>query len=179
MTQLTTTKNQVSIYVGTYSKYNNGSIAGAWIDLTDLTEEEFLSTINELHKDEEDPEFMFQDFEANGILKEFISESGIDSEFWEMKETLKELSEEQIEAFEIFINNGHPADIYKFQDAYRGYCNEYNIEQAFGEAMVEELGYLDQVPEQMKYYFDYHKFGRDLLMTDFWEQDGYIFFNNY
>jgi antirestriction protein len=179
MTQLTTTKNQVSIYVGTYSKYNNGSLAGAWIDLTDLTYEEFCNKITNLHTDESDPEFMFQDFEANGILKEFISESGIDSEFWEMKETLKELSEEQIEAFEIFINNGHPADIYKFQDAYRGFTNSWNIERDLGQEVAEEMGYIDQMPEAIRYYFDAEAFGRDLLNSDFWEQDGHIFYNNY
>ncbi len=53
------------IYVGTYHKYNNGSIAGAWIDLENLSEEEFYSKCKELHKDETDPEFMYQDFECD------------------------------------------------------------------------------------------------------------------
>ena len=167
MTNLTTTQNTVSIYVGTYAKYNEGSLFGAWIDVTDLTEEEFNQKCIELHQDEEDPEFMFQDFEANGVLKEFISEGGIDSDFWEMKENLNELSDNEIEAFDIFICNGHPADIYKFQDAYRGHCNEYNIEQAFGEQIAEEMGYIQEIPEHLRYYFDFEAFGRDLLMTDF------------
>ena len=85
------------IYVGTYHKYNCGSIAGAWIDLDNLDEDEFLEKCRELHKDEKDPEFMFQDFECDEIFKGMISESGINSEFWELKEKLN-TTEYDIEA---------------------------------------------------------------------------------
>ena len=67
----------IKIYVGTYHKYNNGSIDGAWINVTDLDKEEFLEKCQELHQDEEDPEFMYQDWECSDILAEFISEHGI------------------------------------------------------------------------------------------------------
>ena len=66
------------IYVGTYYKYNCGSIAGAWIDLENLTKDEFYQKCKELHKGEQDPEFMFQDFECDEIFKGMISECGID-----------------------------------------------------------------------------------------------------
>lgn len=47
------------IYVGTYSKYNNGSIDGKWITISDYnTYEEFVDACRELHSDESDPEFM-------------------------------------------------------------------------------------------------------------------------
>ena len=36
------------IYVGTYHKYNCGSIEGAWIDVTDLDKEEFYLKCKEL-----------------------------------------------------------------------------------------------------------------------------------
>ena len=71
-----------SVYVGTYQKYNNGSIGGAWVDLTKFSnEEEFLDHCKVLHKDEEDPELMFQDFEE--FPKAYYSESGLDSDLWE------------------------------------------------------------------------------------------------
>ena len=180
MTNLTTTQNTVSIYVGTYSKYNQGSLFGAWIDLTDLTEEEFNQKCIELHKDEQDPEFMFQDFDIEfDSLRNLVSESGIDSDFWELKDNFNEVKDYCLEAFDIFISNGHPADANKFKDAYRGHCNEYNIEQAFGEQIADEMGYIQEIPEHLRYYFDFEAFGRDLLMTDFWEQDGHIFYNHY
>ena len=53
-----------SVYVGTYAKYNNGSLFGAWLDLSDYSDkEEFYEACRELHKDEEDAEYMFQDWE--------------------------------------------------------------------------------------------------------------------
>ena len=52
------------VYVGTYNKYNRGSIAGAWIDLEKCaTYADFLAECRKVHKDEGDPEFMIQDTE--------------------------------------------------------------------------------------------------------------------
>lgn len=54
-----------AVYVGTYHKYNNGSIFGKWFDLTDFDDEESFQVVcRELHKDESDPEFMLQDWEG-------------------------------------------------------------------------------------------------------------------
>lgn len=51
-------------YVGTYKKYNEGNLAGKWLNLSDYrTYQEFLSACNELHKNECDPELMIQDWE--------------------------------------------------------------------------------------------------------------------
>ena len=36
----TTTNLQPSVYVGTYGKYNNGSLFGKWVNLTDFTSKE-------------------------------------------------------------------------------------------------------------------------------------------
>jgi antirestriction protein len=77
----TTTTTEPRIYVGTYGKYNSGSIAGAWIDLEGHNKESFYAACRDLHKDETDPEFMFQDFE--GFPREFYGESGCDAELWE------------------------------------------------------------------------------------------------
>ena len=50
------------VYIGTYAKYNNGSIAGKWIDLSKCDNyEAFVNACREAHKDEKDPEFMIQD----------------------------------------------------------------------------------------------------------------------
>ena len=53
-------------YVGTYGKYNEGSLEGKWLDLEDYTSyEEFCDACKELHKDEKDPEFMIQDWDLD------------------------------------------------------------------------------------------------------------------
>lgn len=52
------------VYVGTYKKYNEGSIAGGWLDLADYpTYKDFLTACKKLHKNEHDPEYMIQDTE--------------------------------------------------------------------------------------------------------------------
>lgn len=66
--EATTTKTEQkavpAVYCGTYHKYNCGSIAGAWVRITDYANgAEVLKACAKLHKDEADPEFMFQDFE--------------------------------------------------------------------------------------------------------------------
>lgn len=53
------------VYVGTYAKYNNGSLAGAWIALAGCKDyDDFLAQCRKVHKDEQEPEFMIQDAEC-------------------------------------------------------------------------------------------------------------------
>ncbi|EBS5549208.1 antirestriction protein ArdA, partial [Escherichia coli] len=54
-----------AVYVGTWHKYNCGSIAGRWFDLTTFDDErDFFAACRALHQDETDPELMFQDYEG-------------------------------------------------------------------------------------------------------------------
>ena len=56
--------SEARIYVSTYVKYNENSIFGKWLDLSDYSDsEEFYDACRELHSDEEDLELMFQDWE--------------------------------------------------------------------------------------------------------------------
>ncbi|VDB02155.1 hypothetical protein BANRA_05489 [Klebsiella pneumoniae] len=97
MTDITTP----SVYVGTYHKYNCGSIAGAWLDLTDFdSSEEFYERCRELHANEADPEFMFQDWE--GIPSGMASECHIN---WDFINGFKQAREEGNEAaFVAFVD---------------------------------------------------------------------------
>ena len=173
----TTTKNlEVRIYCGTYAKYNDGSIAGQWIDATDLDKEEFYNLCRELHSDEEDPEFMFQDTDTdNEVLRNMIGECGIDADFWDLKDQMKELSEEQLEAYTIYVNNTKDTDINNFQDSYFCYLDEYNINEAFGEYWMDMTGEMSEIPKYLQYYFDFEAYGRDLLIDLYWEENGHIF----
>ena len=72
------------IYVGTYAKYNGGSLGGAWLSLEGHDKDSFLAACAELHSDESDPEFMFQDFE--GFPREFYGESSLADGLWDWLE---------------------------------------------------------------------------------------------
>ena len=73
-------KNKMRVYVGTYGKYNHGSIQGAWLNIEDYNSiDEFYDACHQIHAKEikvfGDVELMFQDFE--GIPRALISESYI------------------------------------------------------------------------------------------------------
>ena len=57
------TSGNPAVYVGTYHKYNCGSLYGMWVDLTSFLDyDDFMEFCHLLHIDEEDPEFMYQDY---------------------------------------------------------------------------------------------------------------------
>ena len=64
------------LWVGTWAKYNEGNLHGKWFDLEDYSDaDEFYEAAKEFHKDERDPEFLFNDFE--GFPESFYEESSI------------------------------------------------------------------------------------------------------
>lgn len=82
------------VYVGTYKKYNNGNLAGAWLDLADYeTYADFLKACKATHKDERDPEYMIQDAEGfpDGLdCMEWLSEQDFNDVKLAMKEEQQE-----------------------------------------------------------------------------------------
>ena len=74
-----------SVYVGTYAKYNAGSLKGEWLDLDNYgSYAEFIDACKSLHADEEDPELMFQDWETEWAGE--INETGVSSSLWDLPE---------------------------------------------------------------------------------------------
>lgn len=164
------------LYCGTYAKYNNGSIKGAWMDMTEYEDaEEFFKACRELHKDESDPEFMFQDFEC--FPEELYSESMSTKDVEPILEYAK-LDEEQREL------------VADFMEATGCKFGEYSIEQ-IEDALVftadpdswdsieEQYGYdyaegTMEIPEHVRPYFNYKSYGED-LMQDLSEANGKVF----
>ena len=79
----------MKLYVGTYKKYNEGSLAGAWLDLDKFKDAaEFEAACKRIHKDERDPELMFQDVETDpgcDWQEGLYSESSIPRDYWTLK----------------------------------------------------------------------------------------------
>ena len=149
------TLSEARVYVGTYARYNNGSLFGKWLDLSDYSDkDEFLEACRELHKDEQDPEYMFQDYE--NVPESLISESWLSGKFFELRDAIEKLSETQQEAFFVWCDH-HNSDISEEDYAYE------IVEQCY------------ELPEFAKTYFDYSAFARDLFMTDYWMEDGFVF----
>lgn len=157
------------IYVGTYAKYNNGSIKGEWLDLDDYADkDDFTQACLELHEDEDDPELMFQDWE--GVPDYFISESHINPEFWDYMSSDRD--EDAKVAYMALFDEWNEDD---FDERYSG---QYDSFTDLAEQLLDDTGELEAIPENLRYYFDYEKYGRDLqLGGDFCEHDGHYFRN--
>ena len=161
----------MKIYVGTYGKYNAGSIQGAWLDLSDYTDRDaFYEACAELHSDEEDPEFMFQDWED--IPSDMVSESGISPECWELLEAYEEFDEGAVNAYCYLFGEWNKDE---FQDNYHG---EYDSWEAMAEAWLEDTGELNEIPERLRNYFDYQAYARDIRLSgEMCEHNGHFFWN--
>ena len=176
---MTTTSAAITprIYVGTYAKYNDGSIFGKWFDLSDYScKEDFLADCAELHKDEADPEFMFQDWED--IPDTFISESSIGEDFWEWWDDIEDLCIEEQEAYKYYSDNlpkGEAADFKRFKDEYHG-C--FDSEREFADNLAEEQGFFEAMEKAgiSPSYFDTDAYANDLFQGEFWMSDkGHVF----
>jgi hypothetical protein len=155
-------------YVGTYAKYNEGSIAGAWIELEGFTDQEqFLAVCAELHKDEEDPEIMIQDYE--GFPKRFYSESGLDDDLFEYLA----LDQDERELMDAYLDAGFDGDLSDAQDRLSG---RFDNDKDFVQELLEDTEpYLRDLPHYM--IIDWEATARN-IMFDYTSSNGY-YFNNY
>jgi len=156
------------VYVGTYGKYNSGNLYGAWLDIEDYADrDEFYDACKELHAMESDPEFMFQDWED--IPNDLISESSIDEKVFE----LAALDESDREMWAAYIGNCGDADFETARDAFRG---KYDSPSDFGMEYAVDSGMIDD-NHPMFSYIDWEHYSRELLMSGFFENDGYYFYD--
>lgn len=168
--------SEAKIYVGTYKRYNNGSLAGAWLDLSDYSDkEEFLNACHELHNNESDPEFMFQDWE--NIPDCLISESYLSEKFFELRDALQELSEDEQNAFFVWceykFNDISEKDVdllvSDFKDEYIG---DYDSKKDFAFEIIEGN---ENLSDFAKMYFDYEAYARDIFITEYYFESGQVF----
>lgn len=162
------------LYVGTYKKYNEGNLGGAWLNLFDYADkDEFIEACKELHADESDPELMFQDAE----YVPNYSESSVDEALWE----LTDLADDEYEAFIDFANNLGSTELPNVDDFRDAYYGQWDSMRAFAENLAEELGYYKILEDAglSAHYFDDEAFARDLEVGgDYWiSKNGYVFRN--
>lgn len=138
------------------------------------TAEEFFAKCAELHNDEQDPEYMFQDFEC--FPERMYSESMGAEDIQAIIDYAK-LDNEQRELLEAYIEvTGYKTATYEQADEAL-YCvldlnSLASTEAQMGE-YVADNGLLD-IPEELANYIDYEAIGRDYLM-DLSEHNGYVF----
>lgn len=156
-----------TIYVACLAAYNHGFLHGAWIDATQDIDE-IYAEINKILKAsplKSAEEFAIHYFEGFGDIQlseyasieyvvqvvEFITDRG------ELGGAL--LGNYTIEEAETLLG-----------DHYHG---SYKSEVDFAYSIFEEC-YASDIPENLKFYFDYEAFARDLFINDYFsvEADG-------
>lgn len=160
-----------SVYVGTYSKYNDGSIFGMWVDLVACGDyDTFMEVCHKLHADEEDPELMYQDYE--NFPDAWYSECCFDKDKFDKIMEYAGLDEDDQEAYEKYINWFGDESVGCFKEHYMG---RWDSEEDFAMHIIDECYDLDNMMGRLASYFDYKSYAYDLFHEDYTYADGYVF----
>ena len=166
--------NEAAVYCGTYKKYSEGSLYGDWLKLSDYdSKEEFMAACLELHKDEKDPELMFQDW--GNIPEGLCGESWIDEKVWDFMHMMDEndIDGDALAAyFELGLADGKEDAEDIIEDFRERYEGQFDSLEDFGYHWYE-CGCIE-IPESVINYFDFERYGRDVAF-DYHETDGYYF----
>ena len=160
-----------AVFCCTYHKYNEGRpLAGMWLDLyTFSCYEDFVAACRWLHRDEQDPEFAYLDYE--NYPDEWYSESGLDEATFERILEYADLDDDEQEAFRAFLDVTSDSDA-DFSDFRERYCGRWDSEEEFAQHLADELCMFDNVPESITRFFDFKAFARELFMSDYDMGDG-------
>lgn len=167
-------------WVGCLSCYNSGRLFGKWIDGIECEDLESagiatLSTVGDYTAMRcvkcFGDEFSVMDHE--NYLGLISGECGI-SEAAEAARQLAEITDDnEREIVTAWLSNGMQFDLDAMREAYIG---EYSHDAAMAEDFAENCDLLGDMPENLRYYFDFEVYARD-LMNDVWEFSGYYFWN--
>ena len=165
-----------AVYVGTYHKYNCGSLRGVWLDLTTFADyDEFLAVCRHIHRDEISPEFMAQDF--TDFPSEFYTEGFMSEREFDVIQEFAKLDDDDKEAFEVYAAafGSSRDDVSIFDNFREAYCGKWSSEEEYAEQLVEDCCMLEGAPEFLKSYFNYAAFARDLFIDDYYFDSGFVF----
>lgn len=159
----------MKIFLTNLGKYNEGELIGEWVELP-ASSEELQEVFERIGINEEYEEYFITDYECD--LYEVGEYENIDT-LNEIAERIKELDEEESKVVKALMQKlGYTLDeaIEKVNNGdYRIYYDCDDMEDVAYQ-VVEDCGYLDNIPDNVANYFDYESFGRDLKI-----EGSYIF----
>lgn len=178
----TITTNTPKAWVGCLGCYNAGSLNGNWVDgevagdislsVKTVERESYFrdgNTVTVCATCGSDEFWVFDHENFDGLISGECSPM----EAQEKAELLSSVEENEREAWRAWLSNGMTPDLDTMREAYYG---EFASDYDFAVNIVEESGYLANVPENISNYFDYEAYARD-LMFDFFESNGHYFRN--
>lgn len=151
----------MKIYLTNLGKYNEGELIGEWVELP-ASNEELQEVFDRIGINEEYEEYFITDYECDFYK---VGEYDDLDELNEIAEQIEELNEEESDIVKSLISElDYTLDeaIEKVNSGdYRIYYDCDDMEDVAYQ-VVDELGYLDNIPDNVANYFDYESFGRDL-----------------
>lgn len=185
------------IYVRCLAAYNNGLLHGDWID-ADQNEDDIYEGIRAILRSSPEAQQKCTecDYEGECNDQSECPECGADwavPEEWAIHDNedfggftisehediktvseiglaISEMEDEEAEAFCTWADNSGDLDVDAFREVYCG-CHKSVAEYA--EQYMEDCGGLSEVPENLRNYFDFELFARDMeLGGDIWASEG-------
>ncbi len=156
---------EIKLYIANLGKYNEGFLVGEWFTLPiDFEEVAKQIGLNEMYE-----EYAIHDYEAPFHIGEYESLSSLNH----IAERLATLDETEAEAITSVMND-LGIDIDEAIDMLENgqihfYYDCKDMEDVAWE-VVESGGMLDSMPDNLRCYFDYERFGRDLNIEGTWIQ---------
>ena len=151
----------MKIFLTNLGKYNEGELVGEWVEFP-LSQEELQEVFDHIGINEEYEEYFITDYECD--LYEVGEYENIDK-LNDIAERIEKLDGEERNVVKALIQKlDYTLDeaIEKVNNGdYRIYYDCDDMEDVAYQ-VVEECGYLENVPDDVARYFDYESFGREL-----------------
>lgn len=149
------------IFLTNLRKYNEGQLVGEWVDLPCDDFDSVLKRIGIDGKFYE--EFFISDYETNYDIK--IGEHEDIYYLNNLAEELEDLTESEIIIFRAYMETEDDIDfaLDHLDDAMIYFSCDDMTDVAY--EVVDENGILDNVPDDLRNYFDYESYGRDLEIS--------------
>lgn len=151
----------MKIYLTNLGKYNEGELVGEWVELP-VSQGELQEVFERIGINEEYEEYFITDYECD--LYEVGEYENIDK-LNDIAERIKELDEEKSKVVKALIQKLDYTLYEAIDKVNSGDYMIYNDCENMTDVayqVVEECGYLENVPDNVACYFDYESFGREL-----------------
>lgn len=140
------------VYIANLAQYNNGRLVGEWVELPC---EDLDARLKKIVGNDE--EWAIHDYELPFEVEEYENVHDL-NDFFTTFDDLDEMGQVKVLAM---IEQGYDRSeaLEQYEDCYIYVAN--NMTEV-AEQIVDEQGLLSSMPEDLRYYFDYEAYGRDL-----------------
>lgn len=149
-------------WIGCLACYNAGELRGDWVDGREAAD---FRPCDLMEDGDFHEEFWVLDHEGYGHM---LHGECSPAEAQRLAEILDEATDG--DALGAFVDHyGMTDDAEELLEAFEeAYAGEWSSERDFAEQLAEDVGYLAELPDHLRGYFNFQAFARDLFMGDYY-----------